>query len=315
VGWRDSDADGLYDVLDTEVLLSALFVGGGAGGVAGRYKGLAADSPYDSPTRPDTSINTIVSVEYRLDEGEWLPALAEDGGFDSYSEAYSLTTAGLSSGAHTIQIRARNSVNNYSPLFNDAFIILAAPVGVLASDGLYTDRIYLTWEAVAGAAGYEIWRSTAPSPDSALLIATVDGSPYEDAAVISEQIYYYWVTAKDSTGVSEFSLADAGWQELASPADVVASDGLYFDRVHISWGLVAGATGYALYRGAAPAGERRFIGSVTNGSAYDDFSAEEHLTYYYVVTASNSYGSSDYSLADSGYVRPLYRIYLPLVTK
>jgi hypothetical protein len=313
VGWCDSDSDGLYDVVDTDVTLSATFVSGGPAGQPFRYNGVAADIPYDSPTRPDASINTIASVEYRLDESEWLPAEAGDGSFDEYTEDYSLTLPTLTAGMHTIQIRARNSVSNYSPLFNDTIIGLATPTGVLASDGIYTDRIRLTWDAVVEASSYEIWRSTTNASDSASLIATINGSPYEDTAVIPEQIYYYWVKAKRSTVASDFSLADAGWRELAVPTNAIASDGAYVDRVRITWSPIPGATNYTLYRAASLSGHKLLIGSVNDGSYYDDFSAEAHMTYYYFVTASNSYGSSDYSTADTGYVMPLYWIYLPMV--
>jgi hypothetical protein len=313
VGWRDSDSDGLYDVVDTDVTLSASFVSGGAAGQPGRYDGIATDIPYDSPTRSDTSINTISSVEYRLDGGEWLPASAGDGSFDEYTEVYSLTTTALTGGTHTVQIQARNSAGNYSPLFNDTIVVIAAPTGVLASDGLYPDQIHLTWDAVVEATSYEVWRSTTNSPDSASLIATVDSSPYEDTAVTPEQIYYYWVKAKRSTVTSDFSLAAAGWRELEVPIGVLASDGAYFDRIRITWSPVSGATSYTLYRAATLSGDKLLIGGVTNGSYYDDLSAEAHMTYYYFITASNSYGDSDYSLADTGYVMPLYWIYLPIV--
>jgi hypothetical protein len=33
-----------------------------------------------------------------------------------------------------------------------------APMGVSASDGTYTDKVRVTWNAAAGATGYELWR-------------------------------------------------------------------------------------------------------------------------------------------------------------
>jgi hypothetical protein len=224
VGWRDSDGDGLYDVVDTDVSLSATLVSGGAAGEPGRYDGLAADIPFDSPTRPDSSINTIASVQFRLDGGAWLAAWPSDNSFDAYTEVYSLTTPALSSGPHLIQIQARNSAGNYSPLFEEIIVVtLVAPTEVLASDGLYIDRIRITWEAVFGADAYNI------------------------------------------------------------------------------------------YRAADQSGDKLLIGNVTAGNVYDDLSAEASTTYYYFVTAANSFGESGYSIADSGYVMPVHWYYLPLV--
>jgi hypothetical protein len=241
--------------------------------------------------------------------------LASDGSFDEYSEDYVLTTEALTGGTHIIQIRARNSVGNYSPLITDTIVVLAVPTGVTVSDGLYTDRIQLNWDAVASATSYEVWRDITPSPDSASLIATTESSSYEDRSVTPEQIYYYWIKARHLAWAGEFSPADSGWRELVIPVDVLASDGIYIDRVRVTWAPVFEATGYTIYRAMTLSGDKLLIGHVTHSGYYDDFSAEAQMTYYYFVTASNGYGSSDYSGPDSGYFSQLYRIYLSVVMK
>jgi hypothetical protein len=185
---------------------------------------------------------------------------------------------------------------------------LPAPSGVTASNGLYTDRILLTWVTVAGATGYEIWRSTDNSLTSATRIAIVTGPPYNDTTATPERTYYYWIIAIGSSGYST-STPVTGRQEIANPINVSASDGTYTDRVRISWSLVSGADNYTVYRAATPSGSKLSIGSAASGNYYDDFSAAEKSTYYYFVTAGNSYGSSDYSTPDTGYVRALSRIY------
>jgi hypothetical protein len=134
-------------------------------------------------------------------------------------------------------------------------------------------------------------------------------------AVTPEQIYYYWVKAKNSTVASDFSPGDAGWRELEVPTGVLASDGAHSDRIRITRRPVSGATSFTVYRAAALSGDKRLIGSVADDGYFDDLSAEAHQTYFYFVAASNSFGSSDYSIADSGYVIPIYWIYLPSVFK
>lgn len=112
VGWRDSDSDGLYDVVDTSVQLSAARTSGGTAGQPATYSGTATDIPWDSPTHIDTSLNEIVLVQFRVDGGAWSNATAGDGAFDEYSESFNVTTAGLAAGTHTVEIQACNSVGN-----------------------------------------------------------------------------------------------------------------------------------------------------------------------------------------------------------
>lgn len=112
VGWRDSDSDGLYDVVDTSVQLSASRTSGGTAGQPATYAGTATDIPWDSSTHADTSINEITLVQFRVDGGAWSNATASDGTFDEYSESFSVTTAALAAGTHTVEIQACNSVGN-----------------------------------------------------------------------------------------------------------------------------------------------------------------------------------------------------------
>jgi hypothetical protein len=51
----------------------------------------------------------VTGVEWRVDEGQWRAAGAEDGIFDSDTENYSFTTDPLGKGKHKIEVRAFNS--------------------------------------------------------------------------------------------------------------------------------------------------------------------------------------------------------------
>ena len=54
----------------------------------------------------------IIAVQYRLDGGEWLAAAPKDGLFDSQRESFSLVTAPLAPGKHTLEVAAFNAANN-----------------------------------------------------------------------------------------------------------------------------------------------------------------------------------------------------------
>lgn len=91
------------------------------------------------------------------------------------------------------------------------------PSGLSASDGTSTSKIYLDWNAVSDATGYQVWRNTVNSTISARQIATISDPEYDDANVISQQVYYYWVKSQNSYGVSDFSGYNSGY--LALPPD------------------------------------------------------------------------------------------------
>ena len=56
----------------------------------------------------------ITAVQYRVDGGDWLAAVARDGLFDSTNEGFTLTTLPLTSGKHTLEVAAFNAANNKS---------------------------------------------------------------------------------------------------------------------------------------------------------------------------------------------------------
>jgi hypothetical protein len=54
----------------------------------------------------------IRAVQYRVDGGEWVAAVAKDGIFDAPLESFTLTTGPLSSGSHTIEVQALDEAGN-----------------------------------------------------------------------------------------------------------------------------------------------------------------------------------------------------------
>lgn len=115
-------------------------------------------------------------------------------------------------------------------------------------------------------------------------------------------IYYYKVRAWASIeGYSEYSNIDSGYIALKAPANITASDGIYTDKIIISWSSVSGAEKYYIYRSTDLNGSYNEIGS-TRENYYEDLTAELGTTYYYKVKARSSENIySEYSLADSGF--------------
>ncbi len=132
LGWRDSTGTGILDPLNTSVTLTASQTGAytsSLGEVSVRYAGQAGDEPWASNSRVPLSINTITGVQYRIDDaGEWHDASPVDGAWDQSSEAFTFTTSPLTSGAHTVVIRAFNSACTPAGVCNSASVTEFAQV-------------------------------------------------------------------------------------------------------------------------------------------------------------------------------------------
>lgn len=88
----------------------------------------------------------------------------------------------------------------------------------------------------------------------------------------------------------------------APPAGVFASDGTIRGGVQISWGSSRQADSYEVWRGmsADVTAATQLAAGLTTAS-YADASAAIDTTYHYWVKATNSLGTSDFSLSDSGF--------------
>jgi len=95
----------------------------------------------------------------------------------------------------------------------------------------------------------------------------------------------------------------SGGTAPSAPTNVSASDGTYTDKVRITWSASSGATSYDVYRATSSGGTKTKIGTPST-TLYDDTSASVGTTYYYWVTAKNTWGTSGYSSYNTGYRNP-----------
>jgi hypothetical protein len=227
-------------------------------------------------------------------------------------------------------IRTMNWYGNYDGMKLQAVSVVhiitqppSAPTGMLATDGAYTDKVMVYWEYVDNADFYTVYRNTINSTSGAEeLLSGHLSSPFEDTVTVSGQLYYYWVVACNAAGCSDYSLPDTGYaaDELTTPeipSEVDASDGIYMDKVQISWDQTEGAAYYEVYRTAAdspPENGDQPLADDVSIIRYDDFSTEENITYYYWVKACNSAGCSDFSDFNDGW-REANNVYLPLILR
>jgi hypothetical protein len=177
----------------------------------------------------------------------------------------------------------------------------AAPTNVIATDGAYTDKVRITWTASSGAIGYKVFRNYYNDSGTAIQIGNSGASPFDDTSAAGDTIYYYWVKAYVSQGDSGFSNSDTGWRAVPAPTNVIASDGVYTDKIRISWTASSGAIGYEIFRNTInDSGTANELWSVLD-TYWDDTSATPGVTYYYWVKAYGPYTTSPFSNPDTGW--------------
>jgi hypothetical protein len=117
VGLRDTDGDGIPDILDVppDTTLTPYSPDPTTNNTP-TYNGSAKVVPLVNMNpyglKHNITLNKIVNVQYRIDGGAWMNAVPTDGAFDSAFEYFTFTTFALSSGIHTIEVRAIDSSGN-----------------------------------------------------------------------------------------------------------------------------------------------------------------------------------------------------------
>ncbi|WP_420642075.1 hypothetical protein [Candidatus Leptofilum sp.] len=132
VGWFDSDGDTIPDPIDT---IPVHTLTPPTNPNADRtFTGSAQDIPWPSalptseswrPAYPDVTINEVVSVQYRVDNGGWAEAQPQDGSFDTSQEDYFFEPLICESGVYTVDVRAINSVGNSSTIISETINVTA----------------------------------------------------------------------------------------------------------------------------------------------------------------------------------------------
>jgi hypothetical protein len=194
----------------------------------------------------------------------------------------------------------------------------AAPppvTGLTAGKGGFSDRIILTWKDSPGATFYEIWRSATKKLADAAKLGNVPDNSYEDNTGLNQDIvYYYWIKAGNSNGVSKESASASGYllkKPSAVPRGLVAGNKLRFDKITLKWPAYSRATSYVLYRNtandSATAAILAEVASVSNQTTYSYDNMGDDLAtgtaYYYFMKAKNGSGTSGFSLGSLGMLK------------
>ena len=191
---------------------------------------------------------------------------------------------------------------------------LSAPTVTGGNDA--QGRPTLTWNAVSGAAKYEVYRARSKNGDY-IKYSTVTGTSYTNTGYIENgNTYYYKVRALDANGTA------GAWSSIVSVTYRAASTGTLSaptvtggndaqGRPTLKWNAVTGAAKYEVYRARSKDGDYIKYSTVT-GTSYTNISyIENGNTYYYKVRALDANGTAG---AWSSVVSVTYKQTLPAPT-
>jgi len=189
---------------------------------------------------------------------------------------------------------------------------VTVPSMVSASDGLYTDKVRITWSGSSGNY-FKVYRNTSNvSSSSTAITGWQTSTTYDDSNASPAVTYWYFVrAASNSSGatMSSFSTGDSGWRSASTtvtvPVSVSASDGTYSDKVRITWSGTSGNY-FRVFRNTSNTTTNATVISGWQNSqmVFDDTNAAANTTYYYFVQAASSStgaNASAYSTINSGW--------------
>jgi hypothetical protein len=110
LGWRDNNKNLISDLIDFSPYSAWVNIGTGSTPTIRGTSYATATFPHQNPyTGHDITINKIINVQYRVDNGVWHNAQPYDGLFDNAIEDFVFTTSTLSGGYHKVDVRSRNT--------------------------------------------------------------------------------------------------------------------------------------------------------------------------------------------------------------
>jgi fibronectin type 3 domain-containing protein len=242
--------------------------------------------------------------------------LAASGGTVKYAEANNAVSsamgwvANLGGGSSTITANSGSTAAKMSlgaAVFAPYLPGASAPITFTAT--AQQNQVSLSWaDSSSGAAtSYIVWRSTSSSGGFSA-IATNSGNgniSYVDANVANWTPYYYYVQAVGSAGSGSFS-AQANATPFGTSAAPTGFAAVGYDtNAALSWNTTAGANTYNVLRSNTSGSGYSQIATGLTSPYFLDTGLTTGTTYYYIVNAQNTYGTSANSSEVSATPEPL----------
>ena len=253
----------------------------------------------DAQGRPTLKWNAVTGAA----KYEVYRALSKDGDYIKYSTvtgtSYTNTRYIENGNTYYYKVRAldaNGTAGAWSSIVSVTYKqILSAPTVTGGNDA--QGRPTLKWNAVTGAAKYEVYRARSRSGEY-IKYSTVTGTSYTNTSYIENgNTYYYKVRALDANGTAgawssivSVTYRAASTGTLSAPAVTGGNDSQ--GRPTLKWNAVTGAAKYEVYRARSRSGEYIKYSTVTGTSYTNTSYIENGNTYYYKVRALDASGTA-----------------------
>ena len=253
----------------------------------------------DSQGRPTLKWNAVTGAA----KYEVYRARSKDGTYTKYSTttgtSYTNTSYIENGNTYYYKVRALDA-NGRAGAWSSIVSVTyrAASTGTLSAPAVTggkdsQGRPTLKWNAVSGAAKYEVYRARSKDGDY-IKYSTVTGTSYTNISYIENgNTYYYKVRALDANGTA------GAWSSIVSvtykqtlPAPTVTGGNDAQGRPTLKWNAVTGAAKYEVYRARSKDGDYIKYSTVTGTSYTNTSYIENGNTYYYKVRALDANGTA-----------------------
>ena len=253
----------------------------------------------DSQGRPTLKWNAVTGAA----KYEVYRARSKDGDYIKYSTvtgtSYTNTSYIEDSNTYYYKVRALKSdgtAGAWSSIVSVTY--RAASTGTLSAPTVTggndsQGRPTLKWNAVTGAAKYEVYRARSLNGDY-IKYSTVTGTSYTNISYIENgNTYYYKVRALDANGTAGAwsSIVSVTYKQTLSAPTVTGGNDSQ-GRPTLKWKAVSGAAKYEVYRARSKDGDYIKYSTVTGTSYTNTSYIENGNTYYYKVRALKSDGTA-----------------------
>ena len=224
---------------------------------------------------------------------------SQNGNYSKYSTQTSTgytNSSYLTSGStYYYKVRALDANGTAGP-WSDVVAVtcrlgLTAPTVTGGNDS--QGRPTLKWNAVSGAAKYEVYRARSKDGDY-IKYSTVTGTSYTNISYIENgNTYYYKVRALDANGTAGAwsSVVSVTYKQTLSAPSVTGGNDSQ-GRPTLKWKAVSGAAKYEVYRARSKDGDYIKYSTVTGTSYTNNSYIESGSTYYYKVRALDANGTA-----------------------
>ena len=207
-------------------------------------------------------------------------------GLTSFSMDHQAETDELNTPYWT-QYQSRTSATDYKASSTG----LPAPTVTGGNDA--QGRPTLKWNAVSGAAKYEVYRARSKDGTYSLM-STQSATGYTNTSDLTNgNTYYYKVRALDAKGTAGAwsSIVSVTYKQTLSAPTVTGGNDAQ-GRPTLKWNAVSGAAKYEVYRARSRSGDYIKYATVTGTSYTNTSYIEDGNTYYYKVRALDANGTA-----------------------